>query len=145
MVLHGLITTCWFIYHIHLSLNNLNSHYIKSWYVLYVHDNLDIYIQSHCMWMVLEHIQRSSGVAQWVNPEMHLEAVIKGVWKCIWRPRLSELRDAHGGRNSASVEMPYVASIERTWRPWLCNVTVWPTSNDQLNVNDVIGLVNRCN
>ena len=29
-----------------------------------------------------------------MNSEMHLEAVIERVWRCTWRPRLSELRDA---------------------------------------------------
>jgi hypothetical protein len=33
-----------------------------------------------------------------VNSEIHLEAVIEQVWRCTWRPRSSELRDALGGR-----------------------------------------------
>jgi hypothetical protein len=36
---------------------------------------------------------------------MHLEARIERVWRCIGRPRLSELRDALGGRDRAIVEM----------------------------------------
>ena len=52
---------------------------------------------------------------------MHLEAVIERVWRCTWRPRLSELRDALGGRDRrdrASLEMHFEAVIERVWR---CN------------------------
>jgi len=32
-----------------------------------------------------------------VNSQMHIEAVIDQVWRCIWRPRLSVLRDAVEG------------------------------------------------
>jgi len=46
---------------------------------------------------------------------MHLEAGIELVWRCISRPRLSELRDALGGRNRASLEMHLGAVIERDW------------------------------
>jgi hypothetical protein len=31
--------------------------------------------------------------------QMQLEAVIEQVWRCTWRPRSSELRDALGNRN----------------------------------------------
>jgi len=47
-----------------------------------------------------------------VNSEMHFEAVIEGVWRCNWRPRLSELRDALGGRDRVSLEMHLEAEIE---------------------------------
>jgi hypothetical protein len=54
-----------------------------------------------------------------VNSEMHSEAVIERVWRCTWWPRLSELRDALGGRHRrdrASLEMHFEAVIERVWR-----------------------------
>jgi hypothetical protein len=35
---------------------------------------------------------------------MHLEAGIERVWRCNWRPRLSELRDALGGHYEAGLE-----------------------------------------
>jgi len=47
-----------------------------------------------------------------VNSEMHWEAVIKRVWTCTWRTRLSELRDAQGGRDRASLDMHMEAEIE---------------------------------
>jgi len=47
-----------------------------------------------------------------VNSQMHLEAVIERVWRCIWRARLSELRDALGGRDRASLEMHLEAEVE---------------------------------
>jgi len=47
-----------------------------------------------------------------VNSEIHSEAVIERVWRCIWRPRSSELRDALGGRDRASLEMHWEAVIE---------------------------------
>jgi len=37
--------------------------------------------------------------------EMLWEAVIEQVWRCNWRPTLSELRDSPGGRDQASWEM----------------------------------------
>jgi len=51
-----------------------------------------------------------------VNSEIHSEAVIERVWRCIWRPRSSELRDALGGRDRSSLEMHWEAVIERVWR-----------------------------
>jgi len=47
---------------------------------------------------------------------MHFEAVIEPGWRCNWRPRLSELRVALGGRNRASLDMHVQAMIERDWR-----------------------------
>jgi hypothetical protein len=44
--------------------------------------------------------------------EMHWDAVIEQVWRCNWRLRLSELRDALGGRDQASVEIHLQAMIE---------------------------------
>jgi hypothetical protein len=63
-----------------------------------------------------------------VNLPRHFEAVIKRDWGCTWRPRLSELRDALGGRDRVSLEMYLEAEIklnsdmhleamtERVWR-----------------------------
>ena len=53
-----------------------------------------------------------------MNSEMHFQAVIERVWRCNWRPRMSELRDALGGRDRASLEMHFEAMIERVCR---CN------------------------
>jgi hypothetical protein len=47
-----------------------------------------------------------------VSLEMDFEAVIERVWRCNWRPRLSELRDALRGRDRASLEMHLEAEIE---------------------------------
>jgi len=62
------------------------------------------------------------GDRDWVNSEMHWEAVIERVWRCTWRPRSSELRDALWGRDRASLEMQLETEIEWTlgciWRPW---------------------------
>jgi len=43
---------------------------------------------------------------------MLFEAVIERGWRCNWRPRLSELRDALGGRDRASLDMHLEAEIE---------------------------------
>jgi len=43
---------------------------------------------------------------------MHFEAVIEHVWRCNWRPGLSELRDTLGGRDRASLERHLEAEIE---------------------------------
>ena len=47
-----------------------------------------------------------------MNCEMHLEAVIDRVWRWTGRPRLSELRDALGGRDRARLAMQLEAVIE---------------------------------
>ena len=47
-----------------------------------------------------------------MNSEMHFEAVIKQVWRCNWRWRLSELRDALGGHDQASLEIKLETEIE---------------------------------
>jgi len=47
-----------------------------------------------------------------VNSEMHSEAVTERVSRCTWRPRWSELRDALGGRDRASLDMHLEAKIE---------------------------------
>jgi len=47
-----------------------------------------------------------------VNSEMHLEAMIERVWRCNWRLRSSELRDALGGRDRASLEMQLETEME---------------------------------
>ena len=52
-----------------------------------------------------------------MNSEMNLEAVIERVWRCTCRMRLSELRDALGGRDRASFEMHLEAMIMRTCNP----------------------------
>ena len=44
--------------------------------------------------------------------EMHSEAVIEQIWRCNWRPRFSELRDAQGGHYRASLDMHLDAKIE---------------------------------
>ena len=51
-----------------------------------------------------------------MKSEMYFEAVIERVWRCNWRPRLSEFRDALGGRDLASLEIHWEAVIERVWR-----------------------------
>jgi hypothetical protein len=47
-----------------------------------------------------------------VNSVMHLEAVIERVYRCTWRPRLSELIAALGGRDPASLEMHLEVGIK---------------------------------
>jgi hypothetical protein len=51
-----------------------------------------------------------------VNSEMHLEAMIDRVWRCNWKPRLSELRDTLRGRDRVSLEMHFEAVINRVYR-----------------------------
>ena len=48
--------------------------------------------------------------------------MIEQVWIYTGRPRLSELRDALGGHNPASLEMHLDDVIERVWR---CTWTTW--------------------
>jgi len=50
-----------------------------------------------------------------VKSEIHCEAVIERVWRCTWRSRWSELRDALGGCDRASWRC--------TWRPRLSELT----------------------
>jgi hypothetical protein len=60
-------------------------------------------------WCVLRYTFRRCDRARL---DMHLGAVIKWIWRCFWRLRLSMLRNSLGGRNCASLE----AVIERLWR-----------------------------
>jgi len=46
---------------------------------------------------------------------MQLEAIIERLWRCTWRPRLSEFGDALGGRDQASLKMYLQAVIEGIW------------------------------
>jgi len=58
-------------------------------------------------------------------------------WRCTWRARSSEPRDALGGRNRSSLEMHWEAVIERvwrcTWRPWLSEFGHALGGRDQVN------------
>jgi hypothetical protein len=47
-----------------------------------------------------------------LSSEMHLEAVMELVWRCIWRPRSSNSRDSLGGRDRAGLKMHLEAEIE---------------------------------
>jgi len=51
-----------------------------------------------------------------VNSEIHSESMIEQVWRCNWRSRLSQLRDALGCHNRASLDMNSEAVIERVWK-----------------------------
>ena len=51
-----------------------------------------------------------------MNSEMQWEVVIERVWRCTWRPRLSELPDALGGHDRASLDMHLEGGIECTQR-----------------------------
>jgi len=63
-----------------------------------------------------------------MNSEMHLEAMIDWVWRCIWRPQ------------SCNSEMHMDTVIERVWR-W----TWRPTSfNSEMHLEAVIERVWRC-
>ena len=60
-----------------------------------------------------------------LNSEMHLEGVIKQVWRFIWRPRLRNSEMHLEAEIKLNSEMHLEAVIERawrcTWRPKLCN------------------------
>jgi len=47
-----------------------------------------------------------------VNSEMHIKAMIERGWRSNWRLTLSDLSDALGGRNQASLEMHFQAEVE---------------------------------
>jgi len=77
-----------------------------------------------CSWIPIRCRERSTGSPHhdWVSLEMYFEAMIERVWRCTWRMRRSELRDALGGCNRASFGMHFEAEIKRiqipNWRPW---------------------------
>jgi len=114
----GSITTSYFIYSIHFYYNHIIC-YIIIWHVwlIYVFQYIDI--QSICSQTVLECKQRSSGRKQmralrdalggcdWPSVEMHLQMVIKRVW----RQRSSELRDALEGHYHVNLEIQLEAMI----------------------------------
>jgi len=78
----------------------------------------------------LSELGDSIGYRDWVNSEMHWEAVIKQGWRCNWRPRLCELRDTLQGRDRSSTrsmggapgaETPFIGLLTRN----RVNVTSW--------------------
>jgi hypothetical protein len=54
-----------------------------------------------------------------LNSEMHLEAEIEQVWRCIWRPRSSNSKIHLEAEIMLNSEMHLEVVIERVWR-W-CN------------------------
>jgi len=82
----------------------------------------------------LSHLNDILGGRDRSSWEMHWEAVIEWVWRCTWRPRWRELRDARGGRDWASLEMHLEAEIEWTQKMHLeadrvfrCTLRLWPS------------------
>jgi len=70
---------------------------------------------------------------------MHFEAVMERGWRCNWRPRLSELRDALGGRDRASLDMHLQAMIERDWRStW--KRSIWREARRQLSLYSLLNM-----
>jgi len=92
------------------------------------------------------------GVRHWSSVGMHWEAVIVRVWRCTWRRRWSELRDALGGRDWLSLEMHWEAQMEWTqrctWRPWSSEFGDALGGRDRVNsemhMEAVINRVWRC-
>jgi hypothetical protein len=39
-----------------------------------------------------------------MNTQMHWQAMIERVWRCTWKPRSCELRDALGGHDRSRLE-----------------------------------------
>ena len=69
---------------------------------------LCIYIATHLHTVCLDRQRAIRGAPDnqdRVNSEIHTEAVIERVWRCNWRPRVRELRDALGGRDRVSLDM----------------------------------------
>jgi len=92
----------------------------KSMY-LYSYQIYPQYIWTGCR-LCLRAIQGAPEDDDGANSEMHLEAVIKQVWSCTWRPRWSELRDVPGGRNWACLGMHLEtitsAQCKSVWKPY---------------------------
>jgi len=83
------------------------------------------WVNSEMHWEAVSEFGDAIGDQDWVNWEMHWEAVIKRIWRCNWRQRLTELRDALGGRDRACLDMQLEAEIEWTQR---CTVSCdWPS------------------
>ena len=75
---------------------------------IYVSIQLPIYTRTGC-WRCLRAIRGAPENDDRMNSEIHSEAVIERVWRCNWRSRLNELRDALGGRDGVSLEMHLAA------------------------------------
>jgi len=76
-----------------------------------------------------------------VNSEMHLEAVIERVWRCTWRLRSSELRDALGGRDQTSLEIHLEGVIERDWTSiWRRPMDHVPGLNSSVSLLATVGM-----
>ena len=70
------------------------------------------------------------------------------LWICTWRLRSSELRDALGGCDRASVEMHLEAMLVTTWRSWSSQFGDTPAGRKrqglELHLEAVIEQVWRC-
>ena len=75
-----------------------------------------------------------------VNSGIHSEAVIELVWRCTWRLGSSKFGDAHGGRDSASLEMHLEAAIGRVWDA----IGSCDRVTEELHLEAAIGRVWRC-
>jgi len=75
----------------------------------------------------------------WVNSEMHWEALIKNVWRCTLRTWSSEVVNALGDRDWVNLEMHFEAVIERvwrcTWRPWLSELRDALAGHDRVSLD----------
>ena len=83
-----------------------------------------------------------------MNSEMQLEALIERIWRCTWRPRLSEHGDGLGGHNRASLESTHRPGSSKLREAlegdnrvsWRC--TCRPLSSE---FGDALGDYNRVN
>jgi hypothetical protein len=73
------------------------------------------YILTSCRWCLRE-IQDAPADDNRVTIEMHLEAMIKQVWRCTRRPWSSRFGDALGGRDRVNTAMHLESVTERDWR-----------------------------
>ena len=64
---------------------------------IYVSMYLCIYIATYLHMLYLDWQQPAPEDDDRVNSEIHSEAMTEGVWRCTWRLRSCELRDAFGG------------------------------------------------
>jgi len=96
------------------------------------------------MMYLIERVWDAPGDVDRVNSEMHLEAVIEWIWRCMWRPWSCEL----AGRNRASLEIHLGAVIERvwicTWRQWSCKHAGRNRASPEIHLEAMIERVWRC-
>jgi len=107
-------------------------------YVIILVPTYTQYIWTGCMGC-LGAIEGAPEDDNWVNSEIHSEAVIKQLWRCTWRTWSSNFDDGLGSCIQASLKYTFDAIIVQSCRSWTRKFSdrTWMTRSSELT--DALG------